>query len=445
MSLLLKALEKAAQDRNRTTDRPLETAVTRATDSETALSLEPIVPAAAPIRSEPAIHGTAREAPRNAGAPGNPDTAARTPHRNDQARASVLLSTRQPAHSGNVGKWISTHPVPFAAALAGIIALGYAIYLYLQIMHPGLFLRAPVAPSRPVVAVVPGPAPASDPSSSPSAPTNVPATAPPPSVLIPAQSVFGSQPGTSAPPVPEASPAPPIPGAGTITPKAATPLPVPAAAPAAPSTAVAPSPKIVVGQGDNAAPRINAAVSDAYAALEAGRFDNARQLYEQALRGEPNNIDALLGLAAIARHENKSDDATKYYLKILETDPRHALAQAGLIALLGRADPLAAESRLKQLAAREPSPALYFTLGNLYADQGQWQLAQQAYFQAHHLDAGNPDYAYNLAVSLEHISQRTLALGFYRRAMRLAAGRGRANFNTAQAEARIAHLAARVE
>lgn len=190
---------------------------------------------------------------------------------------------------------------------------------------------------------------------------------------------------------------------------------------------------------------MNSAVNDAYAALESGRFDSARQLYEQALRLEPNNIDALLGLAAIAQNDNRLDDASRHYLKILDIDPRHALAQSGLIGMVGRADPQSAESRLKQLAARDPSPGLYFTLGNLYADQGQWSQAQQAYFQAHHLDANNPDYAYNLAVSLEHIGQQKLALGFYRRAVQLAAGRGRANFNPAQAQARISQLAARVE
>src|SRR5258705_6669180 len=126
---------------------------------------------------------------------------------------------------------------------------------------------------------------------------------------------------------------------------------------------------------------------------------------------------------------------------MLDIDPRHALAQTGLIALVGRADPQAAETRLRQLAARDPSPSLYFTLGNLYADQGHWSQAQQAYFQAYHLDAGNPDYAYNLAVALEHLGQQKLALGFYRQALQLATGRGRSNFNLAQAQARISQLA----
>ena len=72
----------------------------------------------------------------------------------------------------------------------------------------------------------------------------------------------------------------------------------------------------------------------------------------------------------------------RHYLKVLELDPRNALAQAGLIGIVGRADPLAAETRVKQLIARDPSAYLYFTLGNIYIDQNRWPDAQQAYFQA---------------------------------------------------------------
>jgi tetratricopeptide (TPR) repeat protein len=195
----------------------------------------------------------------------------------------------------------------------------------------------------------------------------------------------------------------------------------------------------------SAAPTVPPMLTEAYAALDAGRLDVAQRLYNQLLRADPKNIDALLGLAAIATQEGKTEDATKHYLRILEFDPRHALAQSGLIAILGRADPLAAETRLKQLIARDPSPFLYFTLGNLYADQSLWAQAQQAYFQAHHLEPANPDYAYNLAVGLEHLSQTRLALGFYRRAVELASTKGRANFSLPQARERITQLASRVE
>jgi len=200
----------------------------------------------------------------------------------------------------------------------------------------------------------------------------------------------------------------------------------------------------VVKRGD-AAPSINPQLSEAYAALQAGRLDSATPLYAQLARADPKSIDALLGLAAIAMQEGRTEDASRHYQAILAIDPRHALAQSGLIALMGRADPLAAESQLRQLIAREPSPFLFFTLGNLYADQSLWAQAQQAYFQAHHLESHNPDYAYNLAVALEHVSQPRLAVGFYRRAVELATTRGHVNFDPARARERIAALASQPE
>ena len=195
----------------------------------------------------------------------------------------------------------------------------------------------------------------------------------------------------------------------------------------------------------SAQPAISPLLTDAYAALRTDRRDDAQRMYEQLLRTEPRNTDALLGLAAIATTEGRNEEATRRYLQILELDPRNALAQTGLIGLVGRADPLAAESRLKQLIAREPSAFLHFTLGNLYADQSHWASAQMAYFQAHHMEPNNPDYAYNLAVGLEHVSQTKLALGFYRRAVELAGTTGLARFNVAQAQQRISKLASQVE
>lgn len=197
--------------------------------------------------------------------------------------------------------------------------------------------------------------------------------------------------------------------------------------------------------GGTAAVTVSPLLVEAYGALQAGNLETAQRLYAQLARNEPRNLDVMLGLAATAALQGRADDATRYYQQILELDPRHALAQSGLIGQFGRGDPLGAETRLKQLIAREPSAFLYFTLGNLYADQSLWAQAQQAYFQAHHLEPGNPDCAYNLAVALEHLSQPGLALRFYRQAAGLAAKRGHANFDTAQVQDRISRLAAQVE
>ena len=185
---------------------------------------------------------------------------------------------------------------------------------------------------------------------------------------------------------------------------------------------------------------VDARLVSAHRALEKGQLDEAERMYRQALASDPRSVDAMLGLAGTLTQQNKGDAATQLYMRILEQEPRNAFAQAGLLNIGGRADPAAAESRLKQLIAREPSAFLYFSLGNLYAEQRQWAAAQGAYFQAFNLAPDNPDYAFNLAIGLEHLSQPKLALDYYRRAIALAQARGHAQFAPAPVEARIRSL-----
>ena len=82
-----------------------------------------------------------------------------------------------------------------------------------------------------------------------------------------------------------------------------------------------------------------------------------------------------------------------------------------------------------------------FALGNLYAAQARWSDAQEAYFEAYSRAPENPDYAFNLAISLEHLGQRQPALNYYRQAVEVAQSRPH-GFDPAQAQSRIAELLA---
>ncbi len=426
MSLLMKALEKAAQDRDKAPDagKP-STAKLR----ELELTLEPVTQAA----HEPAL--AQRRATDN-------------PRSGEQARAAAVLNAQLPQRASATA-WLHARPLLAIGGLAGLFLLFYAGYVYVQIAHPGLLIKSP-----PPVAANPAAAPAlrnaPEANMLPANPgTPNPSTDIANSSLLSQPSAFSSgSPPQSAPSDSALALAAPD-RARVMPPQLAPPNPSPpragTTASTVPTAPVAPQSRIAVSRGDTAPPRVNPIVSEAYAALEAGRFDTAQRLYSQVVRSDATNVDSLLGLAAIAQHEGRAEDAQRHFLAILEVEPRNALAQSGLIAGMGRADPQAAETRLRQLLAREPSAPLHFNLGNLYAEQGQWPQAQQAYFQAHSLEPRNPDYAYNLAVGLEHLGQQKLALGYYRKALQLASAKGSANFDATRIQGRITQLAAQFD
>ena len=167
----------------------------------------------------------------------------------------------------------------------------------------------------------------------------------------------------------------------------------------------------------------------------------ARRDYEAALREEPENRDALLGLAAVETRAQRFGPAEALYRRLLESDPRDPHAQAGLLGLRAAdTDPIGAESRLKGLIANDSAESvLYFSLGNQFAQQGRWPEAQRAYAKAASMDPDNADFAYNYAVSLEHVRQPLAALQQYRRALVLGLQRT-ASFDPAAAQLRVEAL-----
>lgn len=194
--------------------------------------------------------------------------------------------------------------------------------------------------------------------------------------------------------------------------------------------------QIHAGHSEN---RIDPLLADGYQALLSGDLDGARGKYQAVLQQDSNNRDGLLGMAAIAVRRNQADQAETYYVKLLELDPLDPDATAGLVAMR-QGDPAQSESRIKKVLAQHPQAgALWFALGNVYAQQSRWAEAQQAYFRAFGNQPGNADYAFNLAVSLDRLNQDKLALEYYQQALKLMHA-GQANFSEASVQGRIEKL-----
>lgn len=184
--------------------------------------------------------------------------------------------------------------------------------------------------------------------------------------------------------------------------------------------------------------QLNPTLGKAYQSFLSGDTGTAQQLYHKVLQQEPNNRDALLGMAAIALKQKQAGQAGAYYGKLIELDPADPEALAGLIGLQGQSDPAQSESRLKKVLLQNPqADAVHFALGNLYTQQSRWAEAQQSYFRAYSSAPSNADYAFNLAVSLDHLNQGKLALDYYQRAL---AQTGPANFDKSSVQTRIKEL-----
>lgn len=424
MSLLLQALQKAAKSREEVEGEPGSGST--AADQ---LTLEPMA-------SEPTLRD---EMPSHSPTPAQ--------------AATVVQASRVPAFDPI--DYARDHYMIVFLGAAVLVAIIYGGYVYIQVSNPGLLRSAPARMAAPLASA---PAPAA-----PAPAANSPETAAKisgmPANTVTTAAAAGTAPSmfddskTTAQAVQTDRPA----RAATMHPRRTAKAVEATVASETAIVSLADPPVETVVIKTNEAKGISVrrqpatlvpvdpTLMQAYEALQQGDLALAHDLYQQVLLAEPRSIDALLGLGAIAWKEGRIEEAGQRYQRVLELEPRNPYAQAGLIAIIGGADPQASESRLKQLIAREPSAFLYFTLGNLYAEQGQWPGAQQAYFQAYQLQPDNSDYAFNLAVGLEHIGQIRPALDYYRKALDLSFRKGRANFDQNLVIQRVGQLSARVE
>jgi len=182
------------------------------------------------------------------------------------------------------------------------------------------------------------------------------------------------------------------------------------------------------------------ALQAGYRALQAGRLGDAETAYGRARSLAPDNRDALLGAAAVAQRRGDVGTARRLYAQVLADRPRDPYARAAMAELDGTGNPRRSETELKMLLHDQPDSApLHFALGNVYAAESDWSGAQEAYFEAVRSDPDNPDYAYNLAVALDHLGQGAPARRYYEQALQLA-GKRAGGFPVAAVRRRIEQL-----
>lgn len=158
----------------------------------------------------------------------------------------------------------------------------------------------------------------------------------------------------------------------------------------------------------------------AHRLMLADQLDAAATAYRKLTNHANARAAALLGLAYIAQRQSHPAEADRLYRQALRLQPQEASAQAALILLLANGTLLPAISLSQAWSQHEPQQALAHALhGQLLLRARRPAEARLAYQKACQLDAGNPGYAYNLAVSLDQLQRYQEALSWYARSLQL--------------------------
>jgi len=128
------------------------------------------------------------------------------------------------------------------------------------------------------------------------------------------------------------------------------------------------------------------------AAVATGDYNEAESNLQEALKLQPNNVNALLNYANLQWKMDRKDEAQKAYLQVLNVDPKNASALESLGYLSREMNDLeSAQKYFKKLAELQPNDYVpYLAMGDMYSEARDFGRAQENYEKAHRLGRDNP-------------------------------------------------------
>lgn len=183
-------------------------------------------------------------------------------------------------------------------------------------------------------------------------------------------------------------------------------------------------------------------VTAGYNALVRGDIGFALELYSSAVESEPTSVMAQLGRSAALQKLGRMEEARAGYENVLRLDPNNREALTNLTSIYSARAPNEALSRLITLEREYPdfSP-VKAQIGLLYARMGSTDDALSYLRQAASLDPATVMYQYNLAVLLDRMGRAEQAVLSYERVLAgIINGGAAGNLSRAGIERRVRYL-----
>jgi len=155
--------------------------------------------------------------------------------------------------------------------------------------------------------------------------------------------------------------------------------------------------------------------------FQKGQWQQAEQLYLQVLEVDPEQVDALYLLAAIAGQTGRDNQAIDYLQAVLRLKPESAGAHNNLGNLYVKERKLSEAVRCFQEALRlQPDFAMaHSNLGNVLREQGQPAEAVASLYHSLHLRPDSAEAHHNLGIALQAQGKLAEAVASYQQASRL--------------------------
>ncbi len=165
---------------------------------------------------------------------------------------------------------------------------------------------------------------------------------------------------------------------------------------------------------------IEGALRTALAHHQAGRLDEAKELYRRVLRAEPEQADALNLLGVAVQDGGDAAEAVRLIRRAIAVDGAEAHYYTNLgnaLMAAGRLDEAVSAYR-RGLALNPGSVIAHNNLGNVLVGLGRRQEAIESYDRALAIDPHYPSALYNLGGLLYAEEEREKALDYFQRAIR---------------------------
>ena len=173
--------------------------------------------------------------------------------------------------------------------------------------------------------------------------------------------------------------------------------------------------KMSMGSKSGSSFNIKKKIDSAYKALMAGQVSASIALYKEALDKQPDNKDALFGLATAYHRNMQYSQARDIYIDVLKADPNNKEVLNNFLVLVADESPEDAILELQKLervnSEFSPIPA---QIAMIYLKIGQAEKAERYLRRAVILSPDNVTYKYNLAITSDRLKKYDNAARLYK-------------------------------